>query len=130
MAEMSGGGGGPTDLEKERPLIKKLALAEKYGLYNLKSQCLERISPSHFCLELRQNIAVYQELSPGLKAELDERMARKSAEELGKEKATKEENGGSNDATLLLLPPPHKRIRPRPKTPPRPNFNLPPFRFK
>ncbi|KAL7080537.1 hypothetical protein ACQ4LE_000574 [Meloidogyne hapla] len=106
-------------------LIQKLALAERYQLYNLKTHCLEKMSPKHFCAELRANIEVYnRELSEGLKAELDEKMSAKCTEEL-----TTLQQRHETAQNECHLPPPHKRVRPRPKTPPRPNYNLPPFRF-
>jgi len=60
------------NIEQHFSLIQKLALAERYQLYNLKTHCLDKMSPAHFCAELRANIEVYnRELSEGLKAELD-----------------------------------------------------------
>ena len=114
------------NIEQHFSLIQKLALAERYQLYNLKAHCLDKMSPAHFCAELRANIEVYnRELSEGLKAELDEKMSAKCTEEL-----TTFQQRQENAQNEGHLPPPHKRVRPRPKTPPRPNYNLPPFRFK
>uniref|UniRef100_A0A915P627 BTB domain-containing protein n=1 Tax=Meloidogyne floridensis TaxID=298350 RepID=A0A915P627_9BILA len=114
------------NIEQHFSLIQKLALAERYQLYNLKTHCLDKMSPAHFCAELRANIEVYnRELSEGLKAELDEKMSAKCTEEL-----TSFQQRQENAQNEGHLPPPHKRVRPRPKTPPRPNYNLPPFRFK
>lgn len=120
--------------DTEKPLIQKLALAEHYSLFNLKSHCLERITPAQFCLTLRENIAIYNELSDGLKLELDDRMAKRGSEEIQhqqqQQSQTLHQFHQQQQQDIGTLPPPHKRVRPRPKTPPRPNYNLPPFRFK
>ncbi|KAF7633690.1 BTB domain-containing protein [Meloidogyne graminicola] len=107
-------------------LIRKLALAERYNLFNLRTFCLEKITPAHFCADLAANSIVYnQQLSDGLKNELQKVLKEKSIESLSTIQQRQE-----NSQNECHLPPPHKRVRPRPKTPPRPNYNLPPFRFK
>lgn len=121
--------------DKLLPLLRKLALAERYALFNLKTYCLDRMLPAHFCLHLRDSVSTYAELSDGLKAELERRMARRSVDELQRgECSSQQQQQGTSQSHQNqqegALPPPHKRVRPRPKTPPRPNYNLPPFRFK